>query len=201
LHRLPHGSKPGTVPLSIGQGKPTGGVGTAEPTLHRLVTHFPATAPIPFQTRGLTARQPQQITAPTSPPQRTWARTPSSSIGPRPPGFGHARADHGRGNVVVSEELLNRADVIDRLEQAGDTPDDSPTSALALCVPLYRRLVGRMSAATPRPTVPAPQTGLAYRAMHPWGTSRGRRSAASAGSEAEALSRGTHAGAGPRGTP
>ena len=64
MHRLPGRSKPGTVPLSIGQGKPTGGVGTAEPTLHRLVTHFPATAPIPFQTRGLTARQPQQITAP-----------------------------------------------------------------------------------------------------------------------------------------
>ena len=40
------------------------------------------------------------------------------------------RADHGRGNVVVSEELLNRADVVDRLEQAGDTLDDSPSLAL-----------------------------------------------------------------------
>src|SRR5665647_2431616 len=69
------------------------------------------------------------------------------------------------------------------------------------CWAVVRRLVGRMSGATPRPTAPAPQTGLAYRATHRWGTSRGRRSAASAGSEAEALSRGTHAGAGPRGTP
>ena len=129
MHRLPHRSRPGTVPLSIGQGKPTGGVGAVEPTLHRLATHFPAAAPIPLQTRGLTARQPQQITAPTGPHRRTWARTPSSSIGPRPPGFGHARADHDRGNVVVSEDLLDRADVVDRREQAGDTSDDSPSPA------------------------------------------------------------------------
>jgi len=55
VHRLPGRSKPGTVPLSIGQGKPTGGVGTAEPTLHRLVTHFPATAPIPCQANSRSA--------------------------------------------------------------------------------------------------------------------------------------------------